>query len=41
MIRDIKSVKSRTARLLKSIINKRVSRLFINVLIEAEEAITL
>ncbi len=41
MTRDTKSVKSRTARLLKSTVNKRVLRLFVNALIKAKEAITL
>ncbi len=41
MTRDTELIKSRTARLFKNTVNKRVSRLFINVLIEAEKAITL
>ncbi len=41
MIRDAELIKSRIARLLKNIISKKVSFLFIDVLIEAKKVITL
>ncbi len=41
MIRDTELIKSRTACLLKNTVNKKVLRLFINVLIKAEKVITL
>ncbi len=40
MTRDVESVESRTARLLRSTVNRRVSLLLINVSVEAEEATT-
>ncbi len=40
MTRDVESVESRTARLLKSIVNRRVSLLLIDASVEAEEATT-
>jgi len=39
MIRDVKSVESRTTRLLRSTVNKRVSLLFIDASVEAEKAV--
>ena len=39
MIHDVKSVGSRTTRLLKSTVNKRVSLLFIDASVEAEKAV--
>ena len=41
MTRDAESLKLRTARLLKNIINRKVLFLLINALTEAEKAITL
>jgi len=40
MTRDVESVESRTARLLKSTVNRRVSLLSLNVSVEIEEATT-
>jgi len=39
MTRDVESVESRTTRLLKSTVNRRVSLLFINASVEAEKAV--
>ncbi len=41
MTRNTESIKPRTARLLKSTVNKKVLFLLIDFLIKAEEAITL
>ena len=40
MTRDVESVESRTARLLRSIVNRKVSLLLINVSVEIKEATT-
>jgi len=40
MTRDVKSVESRTAHLLRNTVNRRVSLLLINVSVETEEATT-
>jgi len=40
MTRDVESVESRTTRLLRSTVNRRVSLLLIDASVEAEKAVT-